>query len=52
MHVVLDLLWHGKDDDVLDVVEIETLGRDARGDHDVLGAGLEGFDGILSFLLG
>jgi hypothetical protein len=52
MHIILDLLWHGKYDNMLDVIKIEALGSDARGNHDVFGAGFEGFDGILSFLLG
>jgi hypothetical protein len=52
MHVVLDLLWHGENDNVLDVIKIEALGSDARGNHDVLGARLERFNGILAFLLG
>jgi hypothetical protein len=51
MHVVFDLLWHGKNDNVLDVIEIEALRSDTRRNHDVLGTGLEGFDGILAFLL-
>lgn len=52
VHVVLDLLGHGEDDDVLDVVEVETFRGDAGRDHHVLCAGLEGLDGILTFLLG
>ena len=51
VHVVLDLLGHGEDDDVLDVVEVEALGRDARGDHHVLRAGLEGLDDVLPLFL-
>ena len=51
MDVVLDLLGHGEDDDVLDVVEVETFGSDARGHHYILRAGLERFNRILSFFL-
>ena len=29
VNVVLDLFRHGEDDDVLDVVEVQTLGSDA-----------------------
>jgi hypothetical protein len=39
-------------DDVLDLVEIETFGSDSRSDHDVLGSRLEGSDGVLSLFLG
>ena len=38
VHVVLDFLGHGEDDDVLDVVEVETLGCDAGRDHHILRA--------------
>ena len=51
VHIVLDLFWHGKDDDVLNVVEVEPFGGDARRNHDVLGAGFERLDGILTFFL-
>ena len=51
VHVVLDLLWHGEDDDVLDVVEVESFGGDAGCDHDVFGAGFKGLDGVLTFFL-
>lgn len=39
-------------DNVLNLVEIETLRSDSRGDHDVLGSGLEGLDSVLSLFLG
>ena len=52
MDVVFDLLRHGEDDDVLDVIEVQTLGGDARRDHDILCAGLERLDCVLAFFLG
>ena len=52
VHVVLDLFRHGKDDDVLDVVEVESFGGNAGRDHDVFGARFEGLDGVLTFFLG
>ena len=51
VHVILDLFGHGKDDDVLNVVEVEPLGGDAGRDHDVFGARFEGLDGVLTFFL-
>ena len=50
--VVLDLLGHGEDDDVLDIVEVKTLRGDTGSNHNVLSAGLEGLDRILTFFLG
>ena len=35
MDVVFDLLWHTEDDDVLDIVEVETFGCNARRHHHV-----------------
>ena len=52
MHVILDLLWHREYDNMLDVIKDEALGSDARSNQDVFGAGFEGFNGILSFILG
>lgn len=37
---------------VLNLVKVEPFGGDARGNHDVLGAGLESSDGILALFLG
>lgn len=52
MHVVFDLLWHREDNDVLDIIEVQPFGCDARCDDDILGARLERFDGVLPFFLG
>jgi len=52
MYVVLDLLRHGKNDNMLDVIKVEALRSDPRSNHNILGTRPEGFDGILSFLLG
>jgi hypothetical protein len=41
MYVVLDLFGHAEDDDVLDIIEVEALGCDARSNHDIFGARLE-----------
>ena len=49
--VILNLLRHGEDNYVLNVVEIETLGSNAGGNHDILGSGFEGLDGVLPFFL-
>ena len=51
MDVVLDLLGHREDDNVLDLIEIETLRRNTGGDHHVLRARLEGLDGVLALFL-
>lgn len=51
VYIVFDFLGHVVVDDVLDVGEIETLGRDVRGDEDVLLSLPEGGHGVLSLLL-
>ena len=51
VYIVLDLLGHGKDDDVLNVSKVEPFGRNAGCDHDVLGARFERLDGVLTFFL-
>jgi hypothetical protein len=47
----LDLLGHGEIDNVLNLGEIESLGRDGTGNHDVLLARLERLDRIFSLFL-
>ena len=49
--VVLDLLRHGEDDDVLDIVEVKPFGGNARSDHHVFCARLERLDCVLTLLL-
>jgi hypothetical protein len=51
MDIVLDLLWHGEDNNVLDVIEVQTFGCDTRRYHYVLRTRFEGFDGVLAFFL-
>mmetsp|Transcript_30466 Transcript_30466/g.76481 ORF Transcript_30466/g.76481 Transcript_30466/m.76481 type:complete len:586 (-) Transcript_30466:154-1911(-) len=51
MHVVLDLLGHVKVDDVLDVGEVQPLGRHVGGHEHILLALLERLDGELALLL-
>ena len=51
MDVILDFARHIEIDDVLDVREVETLGRDIRGHQDVLLAFLELLDGVATLLL-
>jgi hypothetical protein len=51
MYVVLDLFGHAEDDDVLNIVEVEALGGNARSHHNIFGAGLKRFDSVLSFFL-
>ena len=41
VHVILDFLWHRVNDDMLDLVEVETFRGDTGGDHDVFGAGFK-----------
>lgn len=52
MYVVLNFFGHAEDDDVLNIIEIKALGRDARSNHDIFSARLERFNGVLPFLLG
>lgn len=51
MHIVFDLLRHGENDNVLDVVEIQSLGRNTGSNHDIFCTCFEGLDSILTFFL-
>ena len=52
MDIIFNLFRHCKDDDVLNLREIEALGSNARCNHDVLCAGFERLDGVLTLFLG